>query len=198
MSRPSGTQKASPAARRKARSFALQAIYQWHMAGADLAKIEAEFRADNDMSNVDFEYFHEILHGVPRELSSLDKVITPLLDRNTEELTPVELSILRLATYEMIHRIDVPYKVVINEAVELAKSFGATDGHKYVNGVVDKIAQQVRTVEVKQPNAKGSNARTKNVTQKTTKPVFKVPSAKIRAKGGKTSESKNTLSIKKP
>ncbi len=194
MSRPTGTQKASPAARRKARSFALQAIYQWHMAGADLAKIEAEFRADNDMSKVDLEYFHEILHGVPRELSALDQIIKPLLDRDSEEMTPVELSILRLATYEMIHRIDVPYKVVINEAVELAKSFGATDGHKYVNGVVDKIAQQVRTVEVKQPNA---NSKPKNVTQKTTKPVFKVPSAKIRAKGGKTSESKNTLSIKK-
>jgi N utilization substance protein B len=194
MSRPSGTQKASPAARRKARSFALQAIYQWHMAGADLAKIEAEFRADNDMSKVDLEYFHEILHGVPRELSALDNVITPLLDRNTEDMTPVELSILRLATYEMIHRIDVPYKVVINEAVELAKSFGATDGHKYVNGVVDKIAQQVRTVEVKQPNAR---TKPKNASNKTTKPVFKVPSAKIRTKGGKASESKNTLSIKK-
>ena len=194
MSRPTGTQKASPAARRKARSFALQAIYQWHMAGADLAKIEAEFRADNDMSKVDLEYFHEILHGVPRELTALDQIITPLLDRDSEEMTPVELSILRLATYEMIHRIDVPYKVVINEAVELAKSFGATDGHKYVNGVVDKIAQQVRTVEVKQPNA---NSKPKKITQKTTKPVFKVPSAKIRAKGGKTSESKNTLSIKK-
>ena len=189
-----GTRKASPAARRKARSFALQAIYQWHMAGADLAKIEAEFRADNDMSKVDLEYFHEILHGVPRELTALDQIIKPLLDRDSEEMTPVELSILRLATYEMMHRIDVPYKVVINEAVELAKSFGATDGHKYVNGVVDKIAQQVRTVEVKQPNA---NSKPKKITQKTTKPVFKVPSAKIRAKGGKTSESKNTLSIKK-
>ncbi len=192
MSRTSGTQKASPAARRKARSFALQAIYQWHMAGADLAKIEAEFRADNDMSKVDLEYFHEILHGVPRELSALDKIIQPLLDRDSEELTPVELSILRLATYEMAHRIDVPYKVVINEAVELAKSYGATDGHKYVNGVVDKIAQQVRTVEVKQPNA-----QPKAATKKTTKPVFKVPSAKIKSKSGKTSESKNTLSIKK-
>jgi N utilization substance protein B len=193
MSRTSGTQKASPAARRKARSFALQAIYQWHMAGADLAKIEAEFRADNDMSKVDLEYFHEILHGVPRELSSLDKIITPLLDREAEEITPVELSILRLATYEMAHRIDVPYKVVINEAVELAKSYGATDGHKYVNGVVDKIAQQVRTVEVKQPNVQPRNVSKK----KTTKPVFKVPSAKIKTKGGKTNESKNTLSIKK-
>jgi len=146
------------------------------------------------MSKVDMEYFHEILHGVPRELSALDEIITPLLDRDTEEMTPVELSILRLATYELAHRIDVPYKVVINEAVELAKSFGATDGHKYVNGVVDKIAQLVRTVEVKQPNTR---AKPKAASKKTTKPVFKVPSAKIRIKGGKTTESKNTLSIKK-
>ncbi len=195
MSRTTGAQKASPAARRKARSYALQAIYQWHMAGADLAKIEAEFRVDNDMSKVDLEYFHDILHGVPRELSSLDKIIGPQLDRSADELTPVELSILRLATFEMAHRIDVPYKVVINEAVELAKSFGATDGHKYVNGVVDKIAQQVRTVEVQQPYA---NAKPKQATKKTTKPVFKVPSAKIKNKGGKNSESKNTLSMKKP
>lgn len=194
MSRTTGAQKASPAARRKARSFALQAIYQWHMAGADLAQIEAEFRVDNDMSKVDLEYFHDVLHGVPRELSTLDKIIAPQLDRNADELTPVELSILRLATYEMEHRIDVPYKVVINEAVELAKSFGATDGHKYVNGVVDKIAQQVRAVEVQQPHA---NSKPKHSATKTTKPVFKVPSAKIKTKGGKNSESKHTLSMKK-
>lgn len=198
MSRSTSNKKPSPASRRKARSFALQAIYQWHMAGADLTKIEAEFRADNDMSKVDLEYFHEILHGVPRELAALDKIITPLLDRTSEELTPVELSILRLASYEMIHRIDVPYKVVINEAVELAKSYGATDGHKYVNGVVDKIAQQIRTVEVKQPI---NNSKPQN-TNATTKPVFKAskykaPSAQIKTKGGKNSESKHTLSIKK-
>jgi len=193
MSRTSGTQKASPAARRKARRFAMQAIYQWQMAGADLAKIEAEFRTDNDMSKVDLEYFHDILHGVPKELAALDEIIQPQLDREAEELTPVEQSILRLATYEMAHRIDVPYKVVINEAVELAKEFGATDGHKYVNGVVDKIAQQVRTVELQHPaNAKAAN---KNAGVKVSqKKPFKAPSAKIKTKGG---NGKSTLSIKK-
>ena len=147
----SGGKKTSPAARRKARRFAVQAIYQWQLAGANLAAIEAEFRTDNDMSKVDLEYFHDIMHGVPREKSELDKKIEPLLDRRLDELTPVELAILRLGAYEMVHRIDVPYKVVINESVELAKTFGATDGHKYVNGILDKLAQRDRMVEIRGP-----------------------------------------------
>lgn len=192
MSRSSGNQKASPAARRKARRYAMQALYQWQMAGADLAKIEAEFRTDNDMSKVDLEYFHDVLHGVPRELSDLDALIEQQLDREAEELTPVEQSILRLASYELSHRIDVPYKVVINEAVELAKEFGATDGHKYVNGVVDKVAQQVRTVEVQHP----ANKRSRSDSKETTRPVYKARTATIKTKGGSNS-GKNTLSMKK-
>ena len=151
MSRASGNQKASPAARRKARRFAVQALYQWQLAGADLAQIEAEFRADNDMSNVDVEYFHDILHGVPREKALLDEKVAPLLDRRLDEMTPVELAIVRLGAFEMVRRIDVPYKVVINEAVELAKTFGATDGHKFINGVLDKLAQRERSVEIRGP-----------------------------------------------
>lgn len=157
MSQHSAANKASPAARKKARKFAMQALYQWHLASANLTQIEAEFRADNDMSKVDLEYFHDILHGVPKEISQLDALIEPLLDRSKDELTPVELSILRLSAYEMLHRIDVPYKVVINEGVELAKTFGATDGHKYVNGIIDKLAQQVRTVEVSAVGHKRNN-----------------------------------------
>lgn len=153
MSRISGNQKASPAARRKARHFAVQAIYQWQLAGANLAQIEAEFRTDNDMSKVDLEYFHDILHGVPREKAQLDAKIEPFLDRRLDEMTPVELAILRLGAYEMVHRIDVPYKVVINEAVELTKIFGATDGHKFVNGVLDRLAQRDRMVEIRGPKA---------------------------------------------
>lgn len=149
MSRASGQQKPSPAARRKARRFAVQALYQWQMTGSGLSSIEAEFRADNDMNKVDVEYFHDILHGVPKEKSQLDDKVEPLLDRQINELTPVEMAILRLGAYEMCHRIDVPYKVVINEAVELAKTFGATDAHKYVNGVLDKLAQRERMVEIK-------------------------------------------------
>ena len=97
------------------------------------------------------EYFHDILHGVPREKTILDEKVTPLLDRRMDEMTPVELSIVRLGAFEMIHRIDVPYKVVINEAVELAKTFGATDGHKFINGVLDKLAQRERSVEIRGP-----------------------------------------------
>ncbi|MCA6064960.1 transcription antitermination factor NusB [Thalassolituus marinus] len=151
MSRASGNQKASPAARRKARRFAVQALYQWQLAGADLSQIEAEFRADNDMSKVDMEYFHDILHGVPRDKTLLDEKVTPLLDRRMDEMTPVELAIVRLGAYEMVRRIDVPYKVVINEAIELTKTFGATDGHKFINGVLDKLAQRERTVEIRGP-----------------------------------------------
>lgn len=153
MSRASGNQKSSPAARRKARRFAVQALYQWQMAGAALAQIEAEFRTDNDMSNVDVEYFHDILHGVPRDKSVLDDKIQPLLDRRMDEMTPVELAIVRLGAYEMVRRIDVPYKVVINEAIELAKTFGATDGHKFINGVLDKLAQRERAVEIRGPRS---------------------------------------------
>ena len=149
MSRASGHQKSSPAARRKARRFALQALYQWQVSGSGLADIEAEFRTDNDMSKVDVEYFHDILYGVPKEKSQLDEKIQQFLDRRIDELTPVEMAILRLGAFEMCHRIDVPYKVVINEAIELAKTFGATDGHKYVNGVLDKLAQRERMVEIR-------------------------------------------------
>lgn len=143
--------KPSPAARRKARHFAVQALYQWHMAGANLAQIEAEFRTDNDMSKVDMEYFHELLHGVPREKTLLDEKVSPLLDRRMDEMTPVELAIVRLGAYEMVRRPDVPYKVVINESVELAKTFGATDGHKFINGVLDKLAQRERATEIRGP-----------------------------------------------
>lgn len=140
--------KATPAARRKARHYAVQALYQWQLAGANIAQIEAEFRADNDMSKVDVEYFHDLLHGVPREKATLDEKVRPLLDRRLDEMTPVELAIVRLGAFEMLHRIDVPYKVVINEAVELTKTFGATDGHKFINGVLDKLAQRERKVEI--------------------------------------------------
>ena len=143
--------KATPAARRKARHYAVQALYQWQMAGADLINIETEFRADNDMSKVDVEYFHDVLHGIPREKKRIDEKVAPLLDRRIDEMTPVELAIVRLGAYEMIYRVDVPYKVVINEAIELTKKFGATDGHKFINGVLDKLAQRERQVEIRGP-----------------------------------------------
>ncbi|EQL39034.1 transcription antitermination protein NusB [Pseudomonas aeruginosa VRFPA03] len=136
--------KGKTAARRKARSLAVQALYSWQIAGQPLHEIEAQFRTDNDFSEVDGAYFHEILHGVPRQKSELDSTFEPCLDRPLAEIDPVELAILRLSTYELRNRIDVPYKVVINEGIELAKTFGATDGHKFVNGVLDKLAPRLR------------------------------------------------------
>ena len=136
------------AERRKARHYGMQALYQWHMAGASLADIEAEFRGEYDFSRVDLEYFQALLHGVPACVDELEDTLTPLLDRDMNDLDPIERTLLRMGTFELAQRIDVPYKVVINEAVSLAKKFGATDGHKYINGVLDKVARQLRTVEI--------------------------------------------------
>jgi N utilization substance protein B len=127
----------------------MQALYSWHMAGQQVNEIEAQFRVDNDFTAVDGAYFHEILHGVPRQKTEIDGAFEPLLDRPIAEIDPVELSILRLSTYELKNRIDVPYRVVINEGIELAKVFGATDGHKFVNGVLDKLAPRLRADEVR-------------------------------------------------
>lgn len=139
---------ASNASRRKrSRSLLVQALYQWQLARADLNSIEAEFHTDNDMSRVDPEYFSELLHGIPAHLDAIDAAFEPFLDRKLGDLDPVSLAILRLSTYEFLYRIDVPYKVVINEGVDLTKKFGPTDAHKYVNGVLDKVAANTRTVE---------------------------------------------------
>jgi len=136
------------AERRKARHYGMQALYQWHMAGAAVSDIEAEFRTDYDFSHVDLEYFQSLLHKIPACLDELDEALEPLLDRKLKDLDPIELTLLRMGMYELTWRIDVPYKVVINEEVALAKKFGATDSHKYVNGVLDKAARQLRKVEV--------------------------------------------------
>ena len=136
------------AARRKARHYGLQALYQWHMAGASPTDIEAEFRTDYDFKVVDLEYFQSIVHSVPPMADELDGLYAALLDRELDELDPIERSLLRMGTFELRDRIDVPYKVVINESVALAKKFGASDSYKYVNGVLDKLARQLRSPEV--------------------------------------------------
>jgi len=139
---------ASQASRRKrSRGLLVQALYQWQLARADLNSIEAEFHSDNDMGRIDSDYFHELLHGIPARLDTIDTTFEPFLDRRLRELDPVSLAILRLATYEFLFRIDVPYKVVINEGVDLTKKFGPTDAHKYVNGVLDKVAATTRAAE---------------------------------------------------
>ena len=135
------------AQRRKARHVGLQALYQWTLSGASAADIEAEFRIDNDFQHTDGEYFSAVVNGVVEDVDALEKLFSPALDRKLEELDPIERNLLRLGTFELRDRSDVPYKVVINEAVALAKKFGATDSHRYINGVLDKVAKDLRTAE---------------------------------------------------
>ncbi len=148
MANPADKHSNLPAKRRKARHYALQALYQWQMAGQSLIDIEAQFCADYDMSQVDLAYFSELLHKIPATLDTVHASFEPYLDRKLDELDPIELALLRIGCYELDQRIDVPYKVVINEAVNLAKRFGATDSHRYINGVLDRVAADKRAVEV--------------------------------------------------
>ena len=115
--------------------------------GPVTADIEAEFRIDNDFQHTDGEYFSAVLKGVVGDVDALEALFSPVLDRRLGELDPIERNLLRLGTFELRDRIDVPYKVVISEAVALAKKFGATDSHRYINGVLDKVARDLRTVE---------------------------------------------------
>lgn len=128
-----------PSERRKARHFAVQAIYQWQMTQDNVADIEEQFKLDQDMKGVDLGYFRELLFGVAGNLSKLDTTFSPFLSRKLEDLDLVDKAILRLATFELLYRKDVPYRVVINEGIELAKAFAAEDSHKFVNGVLDKV-----------------------------------------------------------
>ena len=135
------------AQRRKARHFGLQALYQWTLSDASLVDIDAEFRVDNDFRHTDGEYFQALLRGVMEDVESLEALFSPLLYRALDDLDPIERNLLRMGTFELKERIDVPYKVVINEAVSLAKKFGATESHRYINGILDKVASELRTVE---------------------------------------------------
>ncbi len=134
--------------RRRSRELALQGLYQWLVSGADGAEIEAHLREQDDFEKCDRTHFDALLHGGIAQAAALDAVLARHVDRKTTELSPVEHAVLMIGTYELTHCIDIPYRVVINEAVELAKSFGGTDGHKYVNGVLDKTAGDLRAVEV--------------------------------------------------
>ena len=124
----------------------VQALYQWQIAAGETLDIIKQFREENS-GKIDWEYFEEIFSGVPIEAAALDAQLAPLLDRELKSLDPIERALLYLGSYELAHRLDVPYRVVINEAVELAKVFGATDSHKYINGVLDKLAPVLRPLE---------------------------------------------------
>jgi len=141
--------RAAPkSARRKSREFALQGLYEWLLGGADAGVVDAHVREQDGFDKCDLAYFDLLLHGVIREATAIDARIAAHIDRKAELLSPVEHAALMIGTFELMRSIEVPYKVAINEAVELAKSFGGTDGHKYVNGVLDKAAAELRRIEV--------------------------------------------------
>ena len=134
--------------RSNARKKALQALYQWHLSGNDLSEIETQFHEEQNMDKVDTEYFHTLLHSVPAEVTSLDQLVAQYSDRTDSEIDPIEQSILRLSAYEIKNRIDIPYKVVISEAITLAKLFGSDKSHAFVNSILDKLAKDLRKVEI--------------------------------------------------
>ncbi len=139
--------------RHKARRAAVQALYQWHLTGQSPSEIENHFIVGHEMEDVDIEYFHHLVSEIPMHCQGLDDHIAPHLDRNIGEVDPVELACLRLGAYEFEHHPEIPYKVVLNEAVELAKTFGAEHGHKYVNAILDKVAHKLRPLELAAPSA---------------------------------------------
>jgi len=136
-------------ARGKSRRFAMQAIYQWQMTGDSITGIKQEFFDENNFSAIDAEYFSELVSGVASSISELDPFLEKNMSRSVESVDPVERSILRIAVYEFIHRFDVPYRVVLNEAVNIAKEYCAENSHGFVNAVLDKVAKEVRHIEVK-------------------------------------------------
>lgn len=139
----------TPAARRKARRFAMQALYTWMISGEPPYEIEAYYRSENDLRKTDVAYFHDAFVSVIGRAAELDETFAPLLDRPLKDIDPIELSILRIGSWEFQHRHDVPAKVVVNEGIELAKEFGATDdSYKFVNGVLDKLARRLRSSEI--------------------------------------------------
>lgn len=155
MSEPTTKAKAPPkSSRRRSRELALQGIYQWRLTNDDHEQIEKQIRAEKGMGRYDVEFFSKLLRGVLTQHANIEAIVTTHLDRTMDELSPVELSVLLIGAYELIHHPEIPYRVVINEAVELAKTFGGTDGHKFVNGVLDKVAAQVRAVEVRGDSSK--------------------------------------------
>ena len=139
---------AQKSTRRRSRELALQGLYEWLLSGAEVAIIDAHMREQEGFDKCDSAHFDALLHGCIAEASAIDAVLAKHVDRKTTELSPIEHGALMIGAYELAHCIAIPYKVAINEAVELAKSFGGTDGHKYVNGVLDKAAVELRPVEV--------------------------------------------------
>ncbi|NOQ35074.1 MAG: transcription antitermination factor NusB [Methylococcaceae bacterium] len=141
-------------AKTNARKCAVQALYQWQMTGKNLSGIEIDFLEEERLKGAQKSYFKELFYGVPKQVDVIDEALTEFVDRPVEKIDPVERAVLRLSVYELINCLDTPYRVIINEGVNLAKDFGADGSHKYVNGILDKIAQKQRSVEINARNNK--------------------------------------------
>lgn len=135
---------ATPAMRHKARHFALQAVYQWQMTGDNPAEIERQFHEDQPIQGADLDYMHDLIAGVITNVSQIDETFAPYLSRPLDDLDEVDKAVLRVGTFELMFRQEVPFRVVINEAIMLAKSFAEKDSHKFVNGVLDKVVRHLR------------------------------------------------------
>jgi N utilization substance protein B len=143
----------SPAhARARARRYAMQALYQWDLSGTDLPAIRRQFLETEDFSKADRSYFDELLRNIPEGIELIDKNIKEYLDRAPDRVDPVERAILRIATYELLSRTDIPYRVILNEAILMTRKFGAEQGHAFVNGILDKVAHKHRAAECRQVN----------------------------------------------
>ena len=146
--KPHRTDGIDPAARSRARRRALQAVYAWQLSQSPVEKVIENFRAEQDMDVADLEYFEALVRGVAEHAGPIDAVLARYIDRDVAQVDPIERAVLRIAGYELAYRLDVPYRVVINEAIETTKRFGAEQGHTYVNGVLDRAAAEWRAAEI--------------------------------------------------
>ena len=146
--KPHRTDGIDPAARSRARRRALQAVYAWQRSQSPVEKVIENFRAEQDMDVADLEYFEALVRGVAEHAGPIDAVLARYIDRDVAQVDPIERAVLRIAGYELAYRLDVPYRVVINEAIETTKRFGAEQGHTYVNGVLDRAAAEWRAAEI--------------------------------------------------
>ena len=137
-----------PVQRSRARRRALQAVYAWQLSQSPVEKVIENFRAEQDMDVADLEYFEALVRGVAEHAGPIDAVLARYIDRDVAQVDPIERAVLRIAGYELAYRLDVPYRVVINEAIETTKRFGAEQGHTYVNGVLDRAAAEWRAAEI--------------------------------------------------
>ena len=151
--RPAPKKASQKSTRRRSRELALQGLYEWLLSGERATVIDAHVREHDGFDRCDAAHFEMLLHGCIDEAATIDQALARHVDRQTSQLSPVEHGVLMIGAYELTHCLDIPYRVVINEAVELAKIFGGTDGHKYVNGVIDKTAADLRPTEVEAARA---------------------------------------------